>query len=103
MQYYEALVTARLAERQGRQDAAEEAYSVAASLAPRAQTPVLAAARLLFLRGRYDEARKRIHDSLGSASAEVESDAWWQLGFGQTWRWQEYLNRFDSMVRPCGG
>jgi tetratricopeptide (TPR) repeat protein len=102
LQYYEALVTARLAERQGRLDAAAKGYRVASSLVPGAQTPVLAAARLLFLGGRYDEARKLVHSGLGAASAEDESDPWWQLGFGQTWRWREYLNRFDSMVRPCG-
>ncbi len=100
LRYMEALARARLAERRGRLDDAASAYERAAAMMPLAQTPLLAAARLLFVRGRSAEARALLARLTSTAGAG--DDPRWQFVLGQTWRRGEYLQQLDGMVRRCG-
>ena len=102
LRYYEALIRGRLAERQRRPDEAIAAYDLAASLAPRAQTPPLATARLLFNAGQAARARELLRTRIPRAASQTEDDdPFWGTPFGQTWRRSEYFSRLDKVVRPC--
>lgn len=101
LMYLEALLRARLAERQGQTDSAHSAYDAAGSMFPSAPTPALAMARLDFLAGRADVARDALRSELGGSSSPV-NDPRWELLLGQTWRREEYLQRFERLVRSCG-
>jgi tetratricopeptide (TPR) repeat protein len=98
---YESLIAGRLAERRSRPGDAVAEYMRAAAIAPRAQTPLLAAARLLFLQGEAASARQLLAARLPSTSADQSADPWWQMTFGQTWRHREYVQRLNALIRPC--
>jgi len=100
--YFESLVSARIAERQSRLEDATAAYMRAAAIFPHAQTPLLAAARLLLFRGDASGARDVLKTRLPSTSRDQADDPWWHILFGQSWRRQEYLQRLNSLVRACG-
>ncbi len=103
LEYYEALFRGRIAERQSRLEDATSAYLAARNIAPRAQTPIVALARVTLMLGRARQARELLQANLGATSSDPATDPWWRYSFGQTWRREAYVDSLDRSVRKCDG